>query len=861
MNAVNARHAQWSTPLWNRLVLLFGLAAGFAFRLHRLGAESLWYDETVSVYLARKPVAELIAHTARDIHPPGYYLLLHIWHRLTTPTPAHGLEFLFAWPSLMAGVLVMALTYILVRRLFDTQTALIALWLAAFNPFQLWYSQEVRMYTVGAAMALLCLWAALRFVEDTHPTQGLVIYTATAAAGMYTLYYFAFWLVGVNLTILWLLWRQKSEQRWRRIGIWLSAQVGTFLLFLPWLPIFVRQALDPPVPPWRTPWTSFSAFFDSLAETLAALIVGQSPPAQVTWPWATGVAGLWIAAVLLIRRQSPKLQGSFSFVSAVVFLPILQLYLLTALATPVYHVRYVFLYAPLFLALPAFLIRWLWRRRGWLGLLGFICWQAAAATSAITFWSDPLYRADDHRSAVAQLAAQWRPGDVILVNAGWVYPILSIYWPGEIVDVEGSVPLQLSGFAAIYDYAKLNQRTATPIAVRTGSVNGPPVLGWGDPASDFFAISADETLTALASIASASQRIWHYRLYDTVSDPDGLIRQWLNEHLLLLAETPIPGRDFGLLQLFATQNFSQSPTLSGEASPHALCFGDILCFLDYAKNFEKEGFEAESGTLFYLSTRWQALVEPLPSLAVSLRLYDYTGRLAAQADAPFLPASTTWRSGEVWNQPLALPIGVSTKPGAYSLEMVVYRHDNGEALPLPSDAPSSDGQRLQLAMVSVKPTGRSPGLPQPLASFDYIDLLEARFDRSSAHPGETLHGAFFWRPRPSSYQDNYHVVLRLLDATGTVAQEWRLPLGGDDYPSARWLPQLPVRDVYDLPLSEALTPGRYTLAVALHRASDDLPISTRRGWLPAQRVIVGEVEIMRNESGLALSRGVRILKR
>jgi hypothetical protein len=152
-------------------------------------------------------------------------------------------------------------------------------------------------------------------------------------------------------------------------------------------------------------------------------------------------------------------------------------------------------------------------------------------------------------------------------------------------------------------------------------------------------------------------------------------------------------------------------------------------------------------------------------------------------------------------------------------------------------------------------------LPQPLASFDYIDLLEARFDRSSVHPGETLHGAFFWRPRPSSYQDNYHVVLRLLDAEETVAQEWRLPLGGDDYPSARWLPQLPVRDVYDLPLSEALTPGRYTLAVALHRASDDLPISTRRGWLPAQRVIVGEVEIMRNESGLALSRGVRILKR
>jgi 4-amino-4-deoxy-L-arabinose transferase-like glycosyltransferase len=833
------------TTFWRRLLLLTGLLAGFALRLHRLGAESLWYDETVSVYLARKPVAEMVAHTARDIHPPGYYLLLHLWQRLTAPSLAHGLEFLFAWPSLMAGMLVMALTYALARRLFDAPTALMALWLAAFNPFQLWYSQEVRMYTVGASLALLCLWAALRFVERAGAMRWLLVYALTAALGMYTLYYFAFWLVGVNLVIFWLLWRSGDGQRGSRLAAWIGAQVAALLLFSPWLPVFVRQTIEPPVPPWRTPWTSLSAFLESLAETLAAFVVGQSPPGRTVWPWAAGVVALLLAAATLTPRQSAKQRRGFAVVVAVVFLPILQIYALTAAATPIYHVRYMFLYAPLFLTIPAFLLLWLGRRRWWLGLLGLVGWQAAALAGALAFWSDPLYRADDHRGAVAALAAQWRPGDSILINAGWAYPILLTYWPDAVFGVEGSVPLDLSDLIAIYDYAKFNAPTfLLPTTVRTGSVDGPPGLGWGDPASDFFAISAAETQTALAALASASQRIWHYRLYDTVSDPKGVIRRWLDEHSLLLTETPIPGRDFGLVQLFATKNFLQSSDSPDEAPPHAstFCFEEMLCLLDYAKVAE-----GESGAFLYLATRWRTRVEPLPALAVSLRLYDRYGRLAAQADAPFLPSTTAWRAGEIWSQPLALPVAVSTKPGSYSLEMVVYRHDTGEALSLSPAAPSVDGQRLQLGAVTLKPSSRIPVLPEPLASFDYIDLLEARFDRPLLRPEETLRATFFWRPRPSAYRDNYQVALRLFDEAGEHVQEWRFPLGGEEYPSGLWPAQLPVRDDYDLPISDALAPGRYTLTVALHRASDDLQIHARRGWTPLQRVEIGEVEVASGE--------------
>ena len=54
----------------------------------------------------QRDVAELIRHTAADIHPPFYYLLLHFWALFTGWS-----EFSAAWLSLLFGVLLIALVY------------------------------------------------------------------------------------------------------------------------------------------------------------------------------------------------------------------------------------------------------------------------------------------------------------------------------------------------------------------------------------------------------------------------------------------------------------------------------------------------------------------------------------------------------------------------------------------------------------------------------------------------------------------------------------------------------------------------------------------------------------------------------
>ena len=198
----------------SRLILMLILLAAFGLRLHQLGAQSLWYDETVSVHLAGKPVPELIAHTAGDIHPPGYYLLLRAWLIPFDYATGHaspdglGLEFAAALLSLVFGMALIPLIYALGRRLYDEPTALLAAALTAISPFHVWYSQEVRMYTIGAALGLICLRCALQFVsgaEVSGPSvhrRSLVVYVLAATAGLYTLYYFAFLLVALNVWVV-----------------------------------------------------------------------------------------------------------------------------------------------------------------------------------------------------------------------------------------------------------------------------------------------------------------------------------------------------------------------------------------------------------------------------------------------------------------------------------------------------------------------------------------------------------------------------------------------------------------------------------------------------------------------------------
>jgi len=635
--------------------LLLVLLGGFALRLYRLGAQSLWYDETVSAVLARKTIPALIAHTARDIHPPGYYLLLHGWARL-----AGDSEFALAFLSLVFGVLLMAATYRLGRLLLDRRAADWGMALVAFSPYHLWYSQEVRMYTLGAFLGVAAVYCAWRGAFGAGRRWRFWLgYALVSAAGLYALYYFAFLLVAFNLWLAALLLRQWRTNR-RVLRDWLAANGAVFLLYLPWLPIAFRQATRPPVPPWRSavPLSTIAL------ESWSALSLGES----VTPEQLGGLLLLTLALFVIGLMAIPSLRKR-------VLLPLLPfgpltIILLLPLATgsPLYHVRYLFTYSPPFYLIVGAGLAALSRRRRWLALLATLSLAGGAAFSIAQLHTNPLYASDDLRGAAAFLQEHWRPGDVILVNAGYTYTALQYYF--------GAPP---PVYRRLTDFTPqmATQNPYRPLVLETGTVNGPSWLGWGDPQSDFYAMPADDALAALDAVTAAYPRLWMLRAYDTVTDPDGVLRVWLRENTRFFEDVPVAGPSNFRVQGFLSRR--QPPP------PQAVAF-------TFADRFRLRGFLPVAPQYRPGETVYTALwLEPLadlsaePPYALSLKLWDAEGNMAAQADEwpvgsrYFTPE---WKAGEVVRHPMRLRLPADLAPGTYWLDVQIYRSDGGTPLPV-----------------------------------------------------------------------------------------------------------------------------------------------------------------------------------
>ena len=236
------------------------------------------------------------------------------------------------------------------------------------------------------------------------------------------LYYFAFLLVALDLSVAgWLVVRR----RFRPLRTWLLAQLGVLLLYLPWLPIAWRQATDPPVPPWR----SFIPLDRVAVEAWTALALGQSVQPDQVWP-ALVVAGILlglgtsISAYQMsnVKSQISNLQPPTSnlLLATYTFAPLALIYLVS-LVTPLYHVRYLFTYAPPFYILLGAGLAWLTRRAWPLAALAALVVLGGSAFSIRELHTNPRYAADDWRAAVDFIAERWRPGDVLLVNAGYAY--------------------------------------------------------------------------------------------------------------------------------------------------------------------------------------------------------------------------------------------------------------------------------------------------------------------------------------------------------------------------------------------------------------------------------------------------------
>jgi 4-amino-4-deoxy-L-arabinose transferase-like glycosyltransferase len=784
---VVGQHPQFLLPLITLLAL--GLRVVF------LTLQPLWWDEGWSVYFATIDVGAMLERTAVDIHPPLYYLLLHLWVEVLGSS-VQAVRLL----SVLIGTVTVPVLYACGQRLGSRASGLVAALLLAISPFHIYYSQEVRMYGLVTLLGCAALYLALR--GEWQGGQRLWIvwlgYVLVGTAALYTQYYAAFLLLALNVSAL-VRWLQ-SRRAGRQILPWLSAQVVVALLYLPWLwyagsrlVAYVRFKVSVEEDPSL-------GVLSYLARHLVAANWGHAEGllASVWWLGLLPLVVLLASLATLLARQAFREQLGTWLRKAGHWPGSILLITLTA----GFLVNLAFPFNPprserlLLLALPAYLLLVaagylaLWRYRRPLAILSMVTLLTMALASLAFFYTVPRYPDDDYRPVAARVGALAMPSDAVVAVHPWQVGYFRAYLPDE-----ESRPKVV-----------LTPRRVLPREQQL----------WGeDPAL----MAAD-----LEKLLANQGRIW-------LPAHQAMGRLLESQIKAYLVEQAYP-----VLSEWHGENTVLSLYTAGEpkATPLTAEFGEWLILENAALGSE---LVAAGWGVVPVDLTWRLSERPLDDYQVGLRLVDGAGRVWAQRDSPPLDGLqpfSDWPLEEPREDHHGLLVPAGTPPGEYEMTLRVYRSTDLSVAPV-AFAGGSGGE-VVLGQVRVN----RPETPPPVASMipaqatadpvlaDFggrLRLLGSSVANAQAYlPGEAIEVALFWQVLAAPRED-FLPRLQIVDAGGQVlAEHTEKPVYGS-YPTAWWQADELVRDRHALPIPATVPEGRYRLALSLVRAADGSAIA------------------------------------
>ncbi len=222
--------------------LYLSVILGSFLRFFNLTRNGLWYDETFSAVMIRRPLTEIINQAQFDVHPPFYYFILKWWSFIF----GEG-ELALKSLSILFGVTLIIAIYVLAKKLFNQKIALIASFIITVAPFFIQYSQEVRMYTLGTFLAVVStiyLWQAIYNQSKKRTFYYWIGYIVFSILAIYTQYFLILTLVaqGVGLILSYFFTTRALKQnlfkKWWQFGL---STIIIAVSYIPWLPILLTQ--------------------------------------------------------------------------------------------------------------------------------------------------------------------------------------------------------------------------------------------------------------------------------------------------------------------------------------------------------------------------------------------------------------------------------------------------------------------------------------------------------------------------------------------------------------------------------------------------------------------------------------------
>ncbi|MBI1277201.1 MAG: hypothetical protein GC179_03640 [Anaerolineaceae bacterium] len=390
-------------------IMILIIMVGFFLRLFHLTSVPLRGDEAFSVqYWAGQPLSVSLAKTATiEPHPLLTYATFRGWG-LVAGYSELAMRLL---PALM-GLLGIPAIYAVGKRLGNRQIGLIAAFLYALHPFEIWHAQDARNYAIWAGVSLVALWLGLRLL-DKQRKQDWLLYTLVASLAANIFYTELLTLAAFGIYVLITHWG-----KWKIILSWAAAaaiasalSLASFIIFQ--APLFARGGYTGSIGGVLDASQLWKHFLPVLnfgeitlpAETLANL-----------WPV---VAFVLIFALLIIWSEQKRIALWLTLIALVPPL------LLTVLATKldIFTPRYVLSIVPAYILIFACLIFYLTQQRPRLvgyavSLILVVGWLVISGTSLSNYYFDPAYaKARGWPDLAHYLQANAQPNDIVIQSA------------------------------------------------------------------------------------------------------------------------------------------------------------------------------------------------------------------------------------------------------------------------------------------------------------------------------------------------------------------------------------------------------------------------------------------------------------
>jgi hypothetical protein len=725
--------------------------AAFGLRVYGLGAESLWYDEAFSVVLARADLSTALRMLFADVNPPLYYLVLR------AGMAAFGSsEFAARFASLVPGVLLIPLMWVLARRLFDRSTAWLAAAFTCLSPLLVWYAREARMYGQATAFGLAATYALVR-AQDEGQARWWIAFSACAVGAIYS-HYSALYLV-VTLGLIWLANftfhtsppPKREIFRSQKRGVLAFGVVATCVLIAAPLLLGLAQSS-------QAYWPGQLDVIPALVNTARAMVIGQQSVATSELADALiALCGALVLVAMLRMWSTPSVRRGV-WLAFVILICGMALTFAVLYRRPKFEPRHLITLAPSVWLLVAAGVRAVWQMRvraaGVLAVVTGLTLAGGliAADAGIMAGAAPR---DDWRGAVAFIRQNIRSDETIVLVSGHAFPALAYYDAPHWEALPNDLSLDVTHL--------LDYQSVAP---------------------------------ALNRLQSKWHGVWLLLWQDDIVDPTQIVPALLGD---IGTEVPVGASFAGLrLRHFALTHpaeFPLDPPIARRLDRSPLPGLTALGFTLFPQPLPAD---------MPLTVRmfWRADAAHVQGAAGgSLRIVDEQNREWARRDELLggLLYSERWPPNEWIMRQYTISLPIGTPPGTYQLRQIVYRGEENGVLDLGNVVVTRPLHPPDAAALGVAPT--------VLARWGNLTLLSVGLDQKALKPCESLHFTTIWQA-DAPLEDDYAVRMTL---AGQVADQQIAP----GLPTSQWQPGDVWRTRYDVAVSCRALDGPAQLQLSL----------------------------------------------